>query len=96
MEPWLLTETMKEGFKEEEGIPAKYTEKQSALKAFVSACCHLLSGLEDRLNNQYSSGLSFFTNSSSSDGETFSFQDIKNHKFSLLQLALSTKHSTSQ
>lgn len=51
MDPWLLTETMKEGLKGEEGIPAKYAEKQSALKAFISAC-HLLSGLEDRLNNQ--------------------------------------------
>lgn len=52
MEPWFLTETMKEGLKEEEGIPAKYAEKQSALRAFISARCHLLAGLEDRLNNQ--------------------------------------------
>lgn len=52
MEPWFFTETMKEGFKEEEGIPAKRAEKQSALKALISACCHLLSGLEDRLNDQ--------------------------------------------
>lgn len=37
MEPWLLTETMKEGFKDEEGIPAKCAEKQSALKALLSS-----------------------------------------------------------